>query len=393
MGSAISRHVRDLFDVGGFEAHEDFPPPGPASQSEQSITNCVDSDSRPVTPATSRPLPDLDPRSPSADIVRTPIEVAFKYPLVLTDDSPVVGARNSRYSYLETDLDTLSTSATIIKTEEVSCQELKSLPAGLTNSHLMKLRFLGIDPRSPSSDITRTPIQLSKNKQDDGLSALFDDSLSIGSVSYHDLGTSLCSSEFTRDCSDPSAFLSEIDDTSDKEDENKDEKRTPAMSVAVLEGASTEEPDCLNTPILKEENVLSVEGTPKTSKLLVFQEDDQKSCEEDTKIFSATPESTKKSTGLRSRTPLTPICNQNRTPNNILRAKQSQAIQKEILTKAKIYSTEDSILTPPRVRPLSSNKKENSLGRNRKAITSNTDSTSVKKHVLAQWDQDNSVVI
>lgn len=48
----------------------------------------------------------------------------------------------------------------------------------------------------------------------------FDDTLSLGSVSSHDIfNNSLCSSEFIRDCSDPSAFLSENEDSSDKEDD------------------------------------------------------------------------------------------------------------------------------------------------------------------------------
>lgn len=63
-------------------------------------------------------------------------------------------------------------------------------------------------------------LQLGK-KHERGASPLhFDDTLSIGSVSSQDIfSNSMCSSEFTRDCSDPSAFISECD-ISDKEDED-----------------------------------------------------------------------------------------------------------------------------------------------------------------------------
>lgn len=140
----------------------------------------------------------------------------------------------------------MSTSATVEGSEDKSAKN-SSLPSGLTNAHLMKLRFLGIDPRSPSSEIVRTPIQvfpfpsrptppisvfpfivlylyfflqLGKGTQRDVSPCHFDDTLSVGSVSSHDIfNNSLCSSEFIRDCSDPSAFLSENEDLSDKDDD------------------------------------------------------------------------------------------------------------------------------------------------------------------------------
>lgn len=103
--------------------------------------------------------------------------------------------------------------------------------------------------------------------------------------------------------------------------------------------------------------------------------------------------------GKRPRTPLTPIGNRNRTPNSILRAKQSQTIEKEILTKAKIYSSEDNVLTPSKTRAFHSSEKENSsvsVRPMRKGVAPKDENASLlvqKKHVLAQWDQDTSVVI
>lgn len=103
-------------------------------------------------------------------------------------------------------------------------------------------------------------------------------------------------------------------------------------------------------------------------------------------------------TGNRSRTPLTPICNQSRTPNSILRAKQSQSVQREILTKAKIYSTDENILTPSKIRSVGGALKENSNSNARgirKGLSNiqNSPLSNNKKQARAQWDQDTSVVI
>lgn len=97
-------------------------------------------------------------------------------------------------------------------------------------------------------------------------------------------------------------------------------------------------------------------------------------------------------TGHRARTPLTPICNQSRTPNSILRAKQSQTIEKEILTKAKIFNTDECIMTPSKIRSVGSGMKENSVGRIRRGVCQSERSTGLKQ-ARTQWDQDKSVII
>ena len=152
---------------------------------------------------------------------------------------------------METDLDTLSTQEFSSKPENINevgtPKNGGSLPPGLTCAHLMKLRFLGMDPRSPSSDVVRTPLQViffflnpsqsfhlhlkvscditslqfTKDVQRDVSPCYFDDTLSVGSISSQDLlNNSICSSDFTRDCSDPSAFISENEECSEKEEEH-----------------------------------------------------------------------------------------------------------------------------------------------------------------------------
>lgn len=71
MGSSLTRHLRDLSDVAGFEA-----PYAPSRESNSHLEKSILTDSRPATPtAISGKSIDWDPRSPSAEIVRTPIEV------------------------------------------------------------------------------------------------------------------------------------------------------------------------------------------------------------------------------------------------------------------------------------------------------------------------------
>lgn len=97
-------------------------------------------------------------------------------------------------------------------------------------------------------------------------------------------------------------------------------------------------------------------------------------------------------TGHPARTPLTPICNQSRTPNGILRAKQSQTIEKEILTKAKIFNSEECVMTPSKIRSVGSAMKENSVGRIRKGVCQSERSSGFKQ-ARTQWDQDKTVII
>lgn len=389
MGSSISRHLRDLADVGGFEA-SNGPVSSPAAVRRSSAHTEVDSCPSTPTANTLVCRIDVDPRSPTAEIVRTPIEVFSKYSRKFSEDSPSVNVMQSRRSYLETDLDTLSTNESAQKPEAVE-EEGRQLLPGLSSAHLMKLRFLGIDPRSPSTDVVRTPIQLGKGHQRDASPIHFDDTLSVGSVSSQDIfSNSFCSSEFTRgDCSDPSAFISETEDLSDKED---DECVATASKLSSQEAASEATDDDLgdvavqfNSP-MKDKIALKTEDLPKiVNKLLVFQEDEHTNEVGDK--TPTTPDSIKKPTGNRARTPLTPICNRNRTPNSILRAKQTQTIEKEILTKAKIYSMDENKLTPSKI---SSNKKENVLV---SRSNRNNENIGTKKKVLAHWDQDNSVII
>lgn len=384
MGSSLSRHLRDLGDVGGFEGIIGFgSEPNPATVKVDTSTQ-----SCPSTPTANQPVRvlDLDPRSPTAEIVRTPIEVASKFPFRGAQDSPMTPVLHARRSYLETDLDTLSTSEFASKPENVSnCQEASlSLPPGLSTAHLLKLKFMGVDPRSPSADIARTPIQIIKKSERSASPLHFDDTLSIGSVSVSSqdiFSNSMCSSEFTRDCSDPSAFISECD-ISDKEDED--------VAVPLQDSILNTTEDALNEPSAE---ILSRSIT----KLMVFQEDEATSCDSD-KPAPVTPENTKKPSGNRTRTPLTPICNHSRTPNSIIRAKQSQSVQREILTKAKIYSTDENILTPSKIRSVGGALKENntSNGRGiRKGLANieNAPLSNNKKPIRAQWDQDTSVVI
>ncbi|KAE8750946.1 hypothetical protein FOCC_FOCC002374 [Frankliniella occidentalis] len=395
MGSALSRHLRDLGDVGGFETQY-VSVPDPANPQTE-IKPSTEADSCPVTPTSNQPIRamDFDPRSPSTEIVRTPIEVGPKFSQRVAEDSPTV--LKIRKSYLETDLDTLSTSESHAKPEDSINEQDTSLPPGLSCAHLMKLRFLGIDPRSPSTNIVRTPIQIGKHPQRNPSPLHFDDTMSVGSLSSQDLfNNSLCSSEFTRDCSDPSAFISEVEDESDKE--NEDTVSTPETELKPETDGLKD--DISPPPPTLVHDHQSNEGVPKAgNKLQVFQEVAVQKCDSDEKQCLSTPEGTKKVGTNRSRTPLTPICNRNRTPNSILRAKQTQTIEKEMLTKVKIYSSDDHIVTPSKIRPLGSSKKENSNvnGRsNRKGLANNNENlltSTSKKQVLAQWDQDTSVVI
>lgn len=69
----------------------------------------------------------------------------------------------TRRSYLETDLDTLSTNEFASKPEIGDDNQGTLLPPGLSGAHLLKLKFMGVDPRSPSTEIVRTPIQVYMN--------------------------------------------------------------------------------------------------------------------------------------------------------------------------------------------------------------------------------------
>ncbi|KAK3918627.1 C4-dicarboxylate transport protein [Frankliniella fusca] len=397
MGSALSRHLRDLGDVGGFETlYGSVSEPAKPLQTE--FKSSSDTDSCPATPTSIQPIQvvDFDPRSPTAEIVRTPIEVGPKFSPHATQDSPLVLNGKIRTSYLETDLDTLSTSELAKRPSEFSNEEESSLPPGLSCAHLMKLRFLGIDPRSPSNNVVRTPIQIGKTPLRSRSPLHFDDTVSVGSLSSQDLfNNSICSSEFTRDCSDPSALISELEDGSEKEDEDY-------VSTTEEEPASKNDELKDGPPLtfVSDQIPESRDGVFKAgNKLQVFQEKSVIKCDNSEKLNLSTPEGTKKVATNRSRTPLTPICNKNRTPNSILRAKQSQTIEKEILTKVKIFSSDDKIFTPCKIRPFGSSKKENLNlhGRsNRKGLATNNENlenSSAMKQVPAQWDHDTSVVI